>query len=852
MRSVHWLRDVAIQARLMVLACAVALPLCALVVHGALRELSLGEVEAMERAVARARLTAAVVDDQIVKVDTLLASIGSAVSTRPEEASRAREALLALRSQVPDAFDDLRLSGLDGLPIAGIIEVRESIADRRYFQNALARPGLAIGEPVRAFGSDEWTLGLARRIVGEGGTVAGVVSLTSRLAALQGMLDATGLPTGSVITLIDERGVVLAHTREFATWVGRKLEDTAEFAASGAGVRAAEIRTSADGAEWLASHALLAAAPWHVHVSVPAHEALGDVRRQFRWSMALVLLVLTSAMLAAWSIARNISVPLRSIAADALRFGGGDAMHRSKVAVGGEIGNLVDAFNQVADFAVAREADLRDGEAKFRAMVEAAPVGIFLARVDGNTIYTNPAYLRILGLPAQEARDLGWIRAIHPEDRDSVASAWHKSIISGTPYRGHGRYLHADGKVVWWQVRTAEVQVGNKLVGLVGMVEDVTEVREAQAALADSERRYRAMFASNPQPMWVHDVETLRFLDVNDAAVSHYGYSREEFRAMSVLDIRPEEDRLQYERPGMQATVGTVTQGVRRHRRKNGRHIEVEVASHDLQFMGRRAVHVLVNDVTERNRIERELMQLNIELEERVESRTAELSAANNELETFTYSVAHDLRAPLRGIDGFSALLVEHSIGRTDADAAGYVERIRAASQRMGAMIADLLDLSRVSRSELYKLSIDLSAMAHEIRDELQRSAPGREVVWDIAPDLRAKGDPGLIRLVLDNLLGNAWKYGRDAPHPRIEFGRRVSDEGRGEFFVRDNGVGFDMQYAGKLFSVFQRLHSAEKYEGTGIGLATVKRIVDRHGGGVRGEATLGGGAVFSFWLPVA
>jgi PAS domain S-box-containing protein len=173
---------------------------------------------------------------------------------------------------------------------------------------------------------------------------------------------------------------------------------------------------------------------------------------------------------------------------------------------------------------------------------------------------------RILGLSASEASDLGWIRAIHPEDRDTVASAWHKSIVSGSPYHGHGRYLHGDGKVVWWQVRTAEVQVGDKMVGLVGMVEDVTEVREAQAALADSERRYRAMFASNPQPMWVYDVETLRFLDVNDSAVAHYGYSRDEFRALTVLDIRPEEDRMQYERPGMPIAIGTVIGTVDRYR----------------------------------------------------------------------------------------------------------------------------------------------------------------------------------------------------------------------------------------------------------------------------------------------
>jgi len=850
MRSNHWLRDATIEVQLVLLACVVALPLCGLTAYGAFRELALGETEAMERAAIRARLVATGVDEQIFKVDALLASLSTAISVRPEDAVRSQVAIAAVHAQLPLAFGGLRVNDVDGLPIIGMNGARGSIADRRYFKRALAQPGLAIGEPTRVVGAADWTLGLARRIVGESGSPAGVVSLVTRLSGLQKTLDDGSLPSGAVVTLVDEQGVVLAHTREFATWVGRKLEDAAEFAAVGNVVRSAEMRTSADGAEWVAGHAALGAAPWHVHVSIPAREALAQARHEFRWTIGLMLALLITSLMIAWRLARGLARPLGMVANDALRFAAGDLAHRSAVMTGGEIGRLAGALNRIAETTLVREAELRDGEAKFRAMVEASPVGIFLARLDGNTNYTNPAYLRILGLSADEARDLGWIRAIHPEDRDAVASAWHKSIGSGSPYRGHGRYLHGNGRIVWWQVRTAEVQVAERLVGLVGMVEDVTEVREAQAALADSERRYRAMFASNPQPMWVYDVETLRFLDVNDAAVAHYGYSRDEFRALTVLEIRPEEDRMQYERPGMPSAIGTVMQGTRRHRRKNGRLIEVEVASHDLMFKGRRAVHVLVNDVTERARVEREILSLNVELEERVAARTAELTAANNELEAFTYSVAHDLRAPLRGIDGFSALLVEYSRSKLDAEAATYVERIRGASQRMGAMIADLLDLSRVSRSEIYRLPVDLSAMAREIGDELQRLLPERAVEWDIAPDLRAKGDPGLIRLVLDNLLGNAWKYSAEAARPCIAFGRRPGPDGRAEFFVRDNGVGFDMQYAGKLFSVVQRLHSAEKYEGTGIGLATVKRIIERHGGGVRGEATLGRGATFSFWLP--
>ena len=184
MRPTHWLRDVTIQVRLMLLACAVALPLCCLIAYSAMRELALGETEALERASARARLAAVAVDDHIVKVDALLSSLGSALSLRPEESARVQAALAALQPQLPGGFGGLRVSGMDGLPIASGNGARGSIADRRYFQRALARPGLAIGEPTRISGSNDWSLGLARRIVGEAGGIAGVVSITTRLSGL--------------------------------------------------------------------------------------------------------------------------------------------------------------------------------------------------------------------------------------------------------------------------------------------------------------------------------------------------------------------------------------------------------------------------------------------------------------------------------------------------------------------------------------------------------------------------------------------------------------------------------------------------------------------------------------------
>ena len=222
-----------------------------------------------------------------------------------------------------------------------------------------------------------------------------------------------------------------------------------------------------------------------------------------------------------------------------------------------------------------------------------------------------------------------------------------------------------------------------------------------------------------------------------------------------------------------------------------------------------------------------------------------ELEHANRELEAFSYSVSHDLRAPLRAIDGFSQALLEDFGGRLDADGEHRLRRVRAAAQRMGQLIDDLLALSRVSRTDLRRERVDLSQLAGLVVSELARAHPERQVTVDIAPELRAVGDPRLLRIVLDNLIGNAWKFTARTEAARITVG--VAADG---FFVRDNGAGFDMAYAGKLFSPFQRLHPAEEFAGTGIGLATVQRIVHRHGGTVRAEGVPGAGATFHFRLP--
>jgi PAS domain S-box-containing protein len=374
--------------------------------------------------------------------------------------------------------------------------------------------------------------------------------------------------------------------------------------------------------------------------------------------------------------------------------------------------------------------------------------------------------------------------------------------------------------------------------------------RHAEEALHSSEERYRRLVELSPDALFVQVDEKIVF--INSAGVRLFAADGPEDligKAIREL-VHPDYWPLVQQRSKRLQEGNAAPFVEQRLLRLDGSVVDVEIAAAPLVFGGRPAAQVIAHDITDRKRAEEEILRLNIDLEHRVVQRTGELEAANRELEAFSYSVSHDLRAPLRHIEGFVEILLATRAASLDEEAQRHLQTIAESSRRMGRLIDDLLAFSRTHRTELRKTRIQMKELTRSAIEDLRHDWENREVAWrlEVLPEVEA--DPALLRQVMLNLLGNALKYTRTRPKAKITIGgRAIPDEQ--VIYVKDNGVGFDARYAHKLFGVFQRLHRASEFEGSGIGLANVRRIIHRHGGKVWAEGALDKGAAFYFSLPL-
>jgi PAS domain S-box-containing protein len=503
------------------------------------------------------------------------------------------------------------------------------------------------------------------------------------------------------------------------------------------------------------------------------------------------------------------------------------------------------ALAATASVLVSRQlARRRVAEQRLRLLVGSVrDYAIYMLDPDGHVRSWNAGAQLIKGYTEAEILGQHFSRFFTPEDAAAgKPQAALRAAVAAGRYEEENWRVRKDGSRFWADVViTAVRDEGGALVGFAKVTRDLTERKRAEQALRASEERFRILAVTANDAILSADAQG-HVTYFNPGAERIFGYTAEEVAGRPLTMLMPERFRdahraglARYVATGEARVIGKTVElaGVK----KDGTEFPLELSLAAWKHGAEMAFTAVIRDITSRK-----------EGEEQLRRYAAQLEAANKELEAFSYSVSHDLRAPLRSIDGFSQALLEDYRDRLDDSGRDFLQRVRAASQRMAMLIDDLLSLSRVTRGELQMRDVDLSAVAAVLAAELQRNDPQRDVRFTIAPGLVTRGDAGLLRIVLQNLLGNAWKFtGKRAP-AHVDVGA-TAHNGRRAFYVRDDGAGFDMAYAAKLFGAFQRLHASDEFPGSGIGLATVQRIIHRHGGDVWAEGAPGRGATFYFTL---
>ncbi len=494
------------------------------------------------------------------------------------------------------------------------------------------------------------------------------------------------------------------------------------------------------------------------------------------------------------------------------------------------------------------EEEMRRSQEQLAGVIGSAMDAIITIDEEQHIVLFNSAAERMFLYPAEDALGKSLDQFIPERFRSG-----HKNHIESfgkthVTRRGMGALgalfgLRADGEEFPIEASISQIDSdGQKFFTVI--LRDITERKQAEESLKEQAR------ILDLAPVLIRDLSG-RIIFWNAGSEQMYGWKAEEALVQTTESLL----KTEYPRPLEEIKARLFAhghwEGELVHTRRDGERLVI--ASHWVLHRDEqgkpKAILEVNNDVTERKQAEREIRRLNEELEQRVADRTAQLQAANKELEAFSYSVSHDLRAPLRHINGFSQALLEDYADKLDAEGRNYLREVRNASQEMAQLIDDVLQLARVTRSEMRREQVNLSELARSVVADLKKRNGRTDVSVTIKEGLATQGDKRLLRIVLTNLLGNAWKFTSKRDKAEITFG---SEQRNGElsYFVRDNGAGFDMAYANKLFGVFQRLHTAGEFEGTGIGLATVQRIIYRHGGNVWAEGAVNQGAAFYFTLP--
>lgn len=847
-----------LRARLLLLVFLAVLPALVLILDTGLQQRRLADTNARENALRLVRFAAAHHERVLEGARQLLVALARLPAVRNRDVATCNSFLADLEKHYP-TYNNLGVVGSDGnilcsaKPLAGA----STAADLAWFRRTVQTRGFsAYDYQVGGRITDEPVVVFSYPVFDAAEQIQAVVFITLDLAWLNTLMAAAQLPQGSVLSVVDHEGVVLGRYPDPERWVGLSLPETPLIKAILTHRGEGSLETSGlDGVPRLYAFTRLYGTTVgegaYVSIGIPVAAAFAEADRILKRNVVLLGIVSLLGFVAAWFgsevfILRRV----RAVVDAAQRLRRGALSTRVGPPYGpGELGHLAQAFDEMAEALEQHEAErsrveeaLRQSEARYRALMEQAADGILITDQQGNYLEVNTQACELLGYAREEFLTLSVKDIIQPGDLAEVVATLEEMRTRKTVWRE--RLLRRkDGTLVPVEVRAKMLDDGR----VEAIIRDVTDRKRAEEALRESEERYRQMFENNRAVKLLIDPTSTAIVDANPAAAEFYGYRVETLRQMKITDINtlpPEEI--------VEKIAQIVTQQrlsfVFRHRLASGEIRDVEVYTIPIVVRGRQLLYSIIHDITARRQAEEEIRRLNAELEQRVIERTAQLEEANRELEAFSYSVSHDLRAPLRAVDAFSRIVLQDCAAQLSPEAVGYLQRVRANAQHMSRLIEDLLAFSRFSRQSLKKQTVVLTSLVQRVLEDLKGEYAERqvEIVVGDLPD--CQGDPALLRQVFVNLLSNALKFTRQRDVARIEVGCQ-SQNGERVYFVKDNGAGFDMRYAHKLFGVFQRLHRAEDYEGTGVGLAIVQRIIHRHGGRVWAEAAVDEGATFYFTI---
>jgi PAS domain S-box-containing protein len=498
-----------------------------------------------------------------------------------------------------------------------------------------------------------------------------------------------------------------------------------------------------------------------------------------------------------------------------------------------------------------RTGEVIKNEKLFRAVVENNYDIISLLNESLSIIYQSPSATRILGWSNEEINDFDVFNNIHADDREKAAGFIRESIANACkPINAIFRWLHKHGNYVSLEGTVTNLLHDENVKAFVFNFRDVTERIKANEKLLASEARYRRLFEAAKDGILILNSNTGIIEDVNPYLITMLGYSHAEFLGKELWEIGLFKDIFE----NKSAFEKLKKEGYSRYdnlplQTKTHATFWVEFVSNIYDVNGRQVVQCNIRDISERKKAEQVILNLNTELEERVMRRTEQLKKTNEELESFSYSISHDLRAPLRAIIGFTSILEEDYCSKLDEEATRLTAVIKNNTLKMSNLIDDLLAFSRIGRHSVVKTTIDINDMVQEIIAEMEKKNENRKIDWVVHSLSKVKGDVNAIRQVWINLISNAIKYSGNAANQRIEIQSCVEKD-QIVYSIKDNGVGFDQKYVNKLFKVFQRLHANAEFEGTGVGLAIVEKIISKHSGKVWAEGKLNVGASFYFSLP--